>query len=207
MPTPSDDSHSTAPVGFTPSGFTTSAPSTFASCPPEERREQHAPHEQQVDQSDNLRSSTEARSIGHDAGVDQSATTQLAMERDGQLDSDDAAQSSDRPGKGGHIEDAGVCVDPPSPVESPDASSDSDARVAQSLAQSMSSAAISPGTPPPQYLHFPELEMNRVSKWPMKGKQCNTDCMLLAHLTDIHNIVLASRKQIQRNSTVRSASV
>lgn len=158
MPTPSsNDTHPTAPVDFTPS-----EQSTFASCPPEERRERYAPREERVEHSEALRSTAAAETIRDDTEGDERMIQSLPAERDGRLDSDDTVQSEEQVRKGEHIEDAGICVEPPSPVGSPDAASDNDARLAQSLAQSMSTAAISPGTPPPQYLHFPELEMNRV---------------------------------------------
>lgn len=158
MPTPSsNDTHPPTPVDFT-----TSEQSSFASCPPEERRERYAPREERVERSEALRSSAAAETTSDVAEGEERMIRPMRAERDGRSDSDDAVEAEEQVRKGEHIEDAGICIEPPSPVGSPDAPSDSDARLAQSLAQSMSTAAISPGTPPPQYLHFPELEMNRV---------------------------------------------
>lgn len=191
MPTPSDDTHPTAPVDFA-----ASEPNAFASCPPEERREHHAPREERVDQTNGLPSPESAAISSDSPEADERAPQDPTSERDGRLAAGDAERARNHSRKGEHIEDAGICVEPPSPVGSPDAPSDSDTRLAQSLAQSMSTAAISPGTPPPQYLHFPELEMNRVYTLNKSSKHRDADGLLLAHLTDINNIVPASRKQI-----------
>lgn len=158
MPTPStNDTHPPTTVDFT-----ASEQSTFASCPPEERRERYAPREERVEHNEALRPSAAGETTSDVAEGEERMIRPLAAARDGRVDSDDAVEAEEQVRKGEHIEDAGICVEPLSPVGSPDAPSDSDARLAQSLAQSMSTAAISPGTPPPQYLHFPELEMNRV---------------------------------------------
>ncbi|KAK4508047.1 hypothetical protein PRZ48_001784 [Zasmidium cellare] len=159
MPTPSD-TRPPAPVDFT----TASEQTSFASCPPEERRERYAPREERVEQPAPPPISSAAAETRSDGAEGDDRTSQplpADRERDGRLNPNGADHTEEQVRKGEHIEDAGICVDPPSPVGSPDAPSDSDARLAQSLAQSMSTAAISPGTPPPQYLHFPELETNR----------------------------------------------
>ncbi|KAF2172297.1 hypothetical protein M409DRAFT_17531 [Zasmidium cellare ATCC 36951] len=156
MPTPSDDTHPPAPVDFT-----TSEQNNFASCPPEERRERYAPRDARVEHTEPRIPSSAAETGSDGPEGDERMSQPLPAERVARVESNGADRTEEQVRKGEHIEDAGICVEPPSPVGSPDAPSDSDARLAQSLAQSMSTAAISPGTPPPQYLHFPELEMNR----------------------------------------------
>lgn len=155
MPTPSEDT-------LQPTEVVDAAPSSqngFMSCPPEEQREPRAPRDERIERVDTPHpASVDDRTTDQDNVSD--LTTQETMpDRDSISGTQDVVGTEQRPPKGEHIEDAGILVEPPSPtVGSPDVPSDSDMR----LAQSMSTAAISPATPPPQYLHFPELEQNRV---------------------------------------------
>lgn len=155
MPTPSEDTIQPTEVVNTAS----SSQNGFMSCPPEEQREPRAPLDERIERVDTPHpAAIDDRTISEDSASDL-ATRETMPDRDAPSRAQDVTENEQRPPKGEHIEDAGILVEPPSPVvASPDVPSDSDTR----LAQSMSTAAISPATPPPQYLHFPELENNRV---------------------------------------------
>ena len=159
MPTPSEDTIQSTEVVNT----ALSSQNGFMSCPPEEQREPRAPHDERIERVDTPHpASVEDRTTLED-NVSNLATQETMPDRDAVSGTQDAPDTEERPPKGEHIEDAGILVEPPSPVVgSPDIPSDSDSR----LAQSISTAAISPATPPPQYLHFPELENNRVRRSP-----------------------------------------
>ncbi|KAK4638357.1 Glucose-induced degradation protein 4 [Fulvia fulva] len=154
MPTPSEDTiQPTEIVDATPS-----SQNGFMSCPPEEQREPRAPRDGPIERVDTPHpASLDDHTTIHDHGSDFAASEPMPG-RDATSGTHDVMETEHRPPKGEHIEDAGILVEPPSPtVGSPDVPSDSDTK----LAQSMSTAAISPATPPPQYLRFPELDQNR----------------------------------------------
>lgn len=157
MPTPSEDtlepSAPVDPIASSPNGFT--------SCPPEEIREHHAPREERVERSSPSHPSEGAENDqgNTDDGNARVAPESISPERDVETGARETTASNTADPKGEHVEDAGLLAEPPSPtVGSPDAPSDNDAR----LAQSMSTAAISSESPSPQYLHFPELDRDRV---------------------------------------------
>lgn len=154
MPTPSEDTLST----HTPAATTSAARSAYPSCPPEEIRDHRVPREERS-QSASIPAQPSEEAEGLTGHVDghRHISQEMGSGRDGTAGAQEirsAAPSTDT--KDLPLEDAGVPVAPSSPtVGSPD---DSDAR----LAQSMSSAALSPRTSHPQYLHFPELDLDRV---------------------------------------------
>lgn len=164
MPTPSEDtlqpSAPVDPIASPPSGFT--------SCPPEDIREHHAPREERVERSSPSHPSETAEN-GRETPDDGNArvmSESISPERDEETGARTTTTSNTADPKAEHVEDAGLLAEPPSPtVGSPDAPSDNDAR----LAQSMSTAAISSESPSPQYLHFPELDKDRV------GLPCDRD--------------------------------
>ncbi|CAK4032231.1 Hypothetical predicted protein [Lecanosticta acicola] len=157
MPTPSED---TLPP---PASVESAAPASngFTSCPPEETREYHAPREQRSERSGSAQPSERAESAPRDIDEgDTQVTSELTTsDEDDGNGTNTTMASSTALSKAEHLEDTGMLAEPPSPtVGCPDAPSDSDAR----LAQSMSTAAISPSeVPSPQYLHFPELDWDR----------------------------------------------
>jgi len=153
MPTPSE-----VTVSRTPPLDATSSRASFASCPPEDDCEHHAPREERVD--------TPQPSVG--TTVDGHMTTQEATpEPDAPTTTTRplarTPSHDDAPEKGEHVEDAGIAVEDlhSSSVGSPDAvagpaavsASESEARL---LAQSLSKADISSSPSSlPQYLTFP----------------------------------------------------
>ncbi|EME49663.1 hypothetical protein DOTSEDRAFT_68444 [Dothistroma septosporum NZE10] len=154
MPTPSEDTLQPIEVVDAAS----SSQNGFMSCPPEEQRETRTPRVARIERVDTPHPASVEDHITNEDDASHLATQQAMPDRHGAFDTQDVTETEQRPPKGEHIEDAGILVEPPSPVVgSPDVPSDSDTR----LAQSMSTAAISPATPPPQYLHFPDLEYNR----------------------------------------------
>lgn len=152
----------------TPSDETVVAPSDVPiedegrRCPPEERRELHAPRQERLATLEQASGEQDGSQESlHDSidGHAQDVTPELGA----QGGASNALQTSAHHPKTVPVdEDDALMPEPSSPtVGSPDAPSDSDAR----LAQSMSSAAISPeadDTPSPLYLHYPELERNRM---------------------------------------------
>ena len=150
MPTPADEAirPPTPPIG------TSSSRASFASCPPEEDREPRAPREARVDTALDEPTSSTAIIDGH-------ATAQLPTpDRDEQTGGSERSRGQEEAGeKAEHVEDAGIiATDSPSPIGSPDAPSESDAR----LAQSMATAGLSSGESAPQYLYYPPLDKERV---------------------------------------------
>jgi hypothetical protein len=119
MPTPSEDI--TLP---SPPPEASSSRASFASCPPEEDREHHAPREERIDTP---------QAEGDATGEDEHMTIQRPTpDETAQVGASHLASSEAAHEKGEHIEDAGIDIDPPSAVGSPDVPSDNDARVEQS---------------------------------------------------------------------------
>ena len=143
MPTPSDDA-----IMRTPSIEASSSRTSFASCPPEEDREYHAPREERVD--------VETVTAGEDAHM---TTQEPTPEPEAQAGAAVNASpiASNTPEKAEHVEDVAVVAeDLHSSAGSPDAPSESETR----LSQSMSKTEIS-STSLPQYLTFPR-DVDRV---------------------------------------------
>lgn len=151
----------------TPSEIVTALPSppveasssraSFASCPPEEEREQHAPREGRIDSS---APGAEEGDEAEDAHM--TNHQEPTPEPDRRADPSRQADMLESHAKGEHVEDAGIAEplveEQLSAVGSPEAPSESDAR----LAQSMSAAAISSSNEP-LYLTFPR-DRERVSR-------------------------------------------
>ncbi|KAK4543631.1 hypothetical protein LTR36_005276 [Oleoguttula mirabilis] len=144
MPTPSEvNSLPSPPIEAS------SSRASFASCPPEEEREQHAPREERIDSS----ASGEEESAVEDAHMTNQEPTP-EPESQPTMHEQSQSQSQEAQATGEHVEDAGI-TEPLTEeqlraVGSPDVPSESDAR----LAQSMSTAAISSSNEP-LYLTFP----------------------------------------------------
>lgn len=159
MPTPSED---TLPQN-TLHESESSIRSSFASCPPEDGRDYHAPRQEEVEHvaTPHSQATAEHTSASTEDDEDTEASHEQppeSSERNEETSVSESTQEPESPVKGEHIEDAGAMIEPPSPtIGSPDAPSDSDR-----LAQSMSSTVISGGSPSPQYLHFPEMDQERV---------------------------------------------
>ena len=158
MPTPSDNS-------FQPANPATSSRSSFTSCPPEDDRDRRATREERVTSgpgaSPDPSEIETTQNEDENGGNEDTTLSRPGREPYTETNTTELSQSPARPDKGDHLEDSGMLADPPSPtVGSPDAPSDSDAR----LAQFMSTTAITNSTTPPsQYLYFPGEDKHRVS--------------------------------------------
>ncbi|KXT06501.1 hypothetical protein AC578_6070 [Pseudocercospora eumusae] len=155
MPTPSEDNIIDSTV--------VSFDEELRRCPPEEARERRTQRQERLVETTDLSS----------AGADHSEEQRENLSRPEHIPTSNDAPQSDARGsvnnrlqpprrhtKVNEVDDAGILPEPPSPtVGSPDAPSDSDVR----LAQSMSSTAISPesNAPPSLYLHYAELDRER----------------------------------------------
>jgi hypothetical protein len=155
MPTP-DESRNV--VARSPPLASSSSRASFASCPPEEDREAHAPRETRAD----------TPQLSREAFADNEHTST----RDSTSEPDTQAgarrirrEQREEREKGEHVEDAGVVAESPSPVGSPDVGSDSDVR----LAQSMATAMLGSSEPAPKYLCFPPGHRNQVWDSPTVG--------------------------------------
>ena len=140
-----------------PPAEASSSRASFASCPPEEEREHHAPREERIDSPRPDETETEEA----ETAVEERHVTaqQPTPEPEDHNSAPDTVTPSapEAAEKGEHIEDAGLEVDPPSTVGSPDAPSDSEARLAQAIFEQPKSSS-----PEPLYLTFPR-ERRRVS--------------------------------------------
>ena len=153
MPTPDDETTSVPP---TPPLATSSSHVSFASCPPEEDREPHAPREARV-HTPQLHSSSAMLS------PDAHATSQEPTpDHESRSDASQRHHMQENTEKGEHLEDAAaIAVESPSPIGSPETLSDGDVR----LAHSMDSAALAVSKESetvPRYLHYPPLNRNTV---------------------------------------------
>ena len=153
MPTPEDD---TATVLPTPPIEASSSRASFASCPPEEEREPHAPREARLETPQILDTSG-VRSSAHETTGEDMPEPRIQMNTS-QIDT-----GREELEKGEHIEDAspGNVAESPSPVGSPETSSDGDLRLAGSMATAALAGASDVETKP-RYLFYPPLNTNRV---------------------------------------------
>lgn len=150
MPTPSEET--LRPIALVDRDTT-----AFISCPPDETREHHAPREERIAARRASNPPREDATSAEDPSGTHGSEGLLGGGADRVASS--TGYTCDTSLHREHVEDAGLAVEPSSPrVGSPDASSDSDTR----LAQSMSTTAISSETPQPQYLHFSDLHRDRV---------------------------------------------
>jgi hypothetical protein len=159
MPTPDEDSV----VPPTPPNDLTSSRASFASCPPEEEREAHAPREPRAD-STQPTSAEALIDVDDEHAIRQVATpepdAQIGASREGERDGEKAE----------HVEDAGIVLGselPSSPSGSPaETGSDSDGRLAQSLAttalDSSGRRIESEDDNAPLYLYYPPADRDRV---------------------------------------------
>lgn len=152
MPTPEEIP--TLPPSPPAEAEASSSRASFTSCPPDEEREYHAPREERIADSWSRREGDRhPDQPGENAHTTTQAPTPEPEEQPAERIAVARAVSHE---KGEDIEDAGIEVDPPSTVGSPDAPSDGEAR----LSQSMSGAVIS-SSDAPIYLTLP-LEPKRV---------------------------------------------
>lgn len=156
MPTPSDDH-----IPPTVDAIVTDTDIARHGCPPEDRREQLAPREEQRE------SPSPSARADRDSGSEHPAVDSMPVPSPEDTQSNETVESRDvprRPSKAELNEDASVAADPSSPtVGSLSPPSDSDYKATQ-LAQSLSNTVISPeqdDTQLPLYLHYPELDWHR----------------------------------------------
>ena len=149
MPTPNDDA---APPS--PPLEVSSSRASFTSCPPDEEREQHAPRE--------ARAAIEAAQLPHElqALVERAISRTVARPEPsrGRI-----ADSLEQRRNDESAEDSHAVVEESSPVGSPDASSESDIRLAQSMDTTVLKIDASRSTQP-EYLACPTLNREPVSK-------------------------------------------
>ena len=153
MPTPSDD-HILPPVEVI--HVAADAENARYGCPPEDRREQHTPSEEQVETSDSPAGADRTSEVAHEITEPLQAPTPESEGNDGTETTIEALRR-----QSAKVEQAEDTTQPSSPFAigllspPPDNS--------EQLAQSMSATAISPEEEEdaPLYLHYPELERNR----------------------------------------------
>lgn len=178
MPTPSEDTvHPAASIAAA-----TSSRTIFTSCPPDEIRDHHAPREERL-----AAGGRPQPSRGHEESArDPAAALDTRRRSEGDVEPAilTGVRMCDVSPQREHIEDTGLTIEPSSPRSgSPDAPSESDVR----LAQSMSTAAISTEASQPQYLHFPDLHQDRVGlpmvQFAVRGTdhRCSKYRILLLH--------------------------
>ena len=155
MPTPDE---TTTSVARTPPIQQSSSRASFASCPPEEEREPHPPREARSQSAQQDSRPAESREDGHTTRQD------IRTERDAQAGASQIESPREEREKGEHIEDAatGSVTEAPSPVGSPEGSSDSDVRLAQSMATTALGGSTESNETAPRYLCYPPLNRNRV---------------------------------------------
>lgn len=124
-----------------------SSSALHASCPPEEQIEAYAPREERVD------SALPESATTPSAAVDERHETrqELPSEPDAQPGAIDASRLEKRE----HVEDV---AQSPSPAGSPEPTSDSDVRLAQSMATAAFGGGPGVGEEAPRYLSYPSLE-------------------------------------------------
>ena len=115
--------------------------SIHASCPPEEHIEAHAPREERVDSPLPATGSVHER---HEIRHDQPA----------EVDAQPGAIESSPQEKLAHSEDV---TESPSPAGSPETASDSDVRLARSMATAALGSPRTNGEDAPRYLSYPPL--------------------------------------------------
>lgn len=155
MPTPDEEGC----VPPTPPAELPSSRASFASCPPEEEREAHAPREPRAGNAPN------------EHALDGHAIRQVATPEPDALpgSSQDVEEDGE---KAEHVEDAGILAvsdSPPSPASSPqECGSDSDVKLAQSFATTALGAdsrrAEFEDEAAPLYLYYPPSDKDRVSQ-------------------------------------------
>ena len=128
-----------------------SSRASFTSCPPEEDREHHAPREERLDAGVTDDGQMEEEGVVVEVVEDAPLPAQQPTPEPEVQHGRTERSQSEAHEKGEHIEDAGVEVDPPSVVASPDTQIENDAQ----LAQSMSHTAIA-SSDEPLYLTFPD---------------------------------------------------
>ena len=134
MPTPADETPPTPPTEAL------SSRASFASCPPEEEREQHAPREARVDTPLPDTSGALTRGLVEEErhAIIQEPTPTPEPE---------SRPPTSREEKGEHVEYAGVTEESPSPVGSPVTPGESDGRWSADM---------------PRYLSYPPLDRQKV---------------------------------------------
>ena len=159
MPTPDDET--TAAIPPTPSLENSSSRASFASCPPEEDRERHAP------QAARLAPPARRERIPSETVGEEHTTRQVPTpEPDAQPGAAGRSSAREARDKAEHVEDAGSVVavlpgESPSPVGSPETASDSDVRLAQSMATAALSSPLE-HVDTLRYLCYPPMNRNRV---------------------------------------------
>ena len=161
MPTEADDRSVVPP---TPPLGTSSSRASFASCPSEEERETHAPREARPHPPLPLPQPTSSSAVDETIIDEHTTTQEPTPEPDARAGvSSERNPPREQRDKGEHVEDVRFTAELPSPVGSPEAQSDSDVR----LAQSMATAALREGEGQgeeqrPRYLYYPPSDKNRV---------------------------------------------
>jgi len=152
MPTPADAvviPHSISPIEAS------SSRASFASCPPEDEREHHAPREERIDRVDTPQLQDGPAEL-------EPTEVFLARPRRSETNVRNGVSAPGNPEhavvheKGEHVEDAGITEDPISAVLSPEPSGESDAnRLVQGLGAAAMSGPRFSSTEEPLYLTFP----------------------------------------------------
>lgn len=191
MPTP-DETRNV--VARSPPLESSSSRASFASCPPEEDRETHAPRETRADTPPILGESFQ--DIAHTSRQNSTSApdTQagaLHIRREQHVEQEKAE----------HVEDASIARESPSPVGSPDVGSDSDVK----LAQSMATAMLGSGEPAPRYIYFPPEYRNQVWNEALATFGDISDNQVA--ITIFHKLLSPTWKQIQRHAAIGSTSI
>lgn len=172
MPTPSDE-EAVSPALVPISALDISAPmrNVFASCPPDENREEQqlAPSGEDADEEEEASREAESQESIAAAGSQQRDSEEIstassihaASEGKGESDGTDIYQHTSEP----TTTNGTAPEQSPSPAPSiPNSEKDNDVRLAQSMATA-TIRSLDPAetqTPSARYLHFPELDRDRV---------------------------------------------